>query len=47
MKEGPLMDIRHENDHWTLYIDGRFIGNYDTATEAAIEYERILFGKEN
>ena len=37
--------IVHQQNHYTLTIDGAFIGNYDTVSEAAHEAEDILCGK--
>ena len=35
------MEIKHEQEHYTLYISGKFAGNYDTFGEAVRAYEEI------
>ena len=36
---------RNSKGFYTLYIDGRFEGNYDSYTEAAKAYEEIEWGE--
>ena len=36
---------RNPKGFYTLYIDGRFEGNYDSYTEAAKAYEEIEWGE--
>ena len=36
---------RDSHGYYTLYIDGVFEGNYDTAAEAAKAYEELIWGK--
>ena len=39
------MEIRrNDRGYYEMYIDGKFIGNYDTVGEAAKDYERIRTG---
>ena len=33
------MEIKHEYDHYVLYIHGKFAGSYDTFMEAVNAYE--------
>lgn len=40
-------DIRHEGDHYALYVNGRFHSSHDSATEAANTVDNILDGKED
>ena len=35
------MEIKHEGDHYVLYISGKFSGSYDTFTEAVEAYEEL------
>lgn len=36
---------RDPRGYYTLYINGVFEGNYDTAAEAAQAYEQIVWGE--
>lgn len=36
------MEIRHEQEHYVLYISGKFEGNYDTFTEAVVAYKKKM-----
>lgn len=36
---------RDKRGYYTLYIDGVFEGNYDSAKEAADAYEEIIYGQ--
>ena len=40
-------DIRHEQGHYTLYVNGKFHSTHDTVHEAAIEIDQIMDGKED
>lgn len=44
MSDSSIKIVRHQG-HYTLIIDGTFVGNYDTVSEAAHEAEDILSGK--
>ena len=37
------LDIHHSNtgEYYEMYIDGKFIGNYDTVNEAVQDYEEL------
>lgn len=39
-------DIRHEGDHYALYINGMFHSSHDTVTEAANEIDSIVRAEE-
>ena len=39
-------DIRHEGDHYALYVNGQFYSSHDTVSEAANEIDSILKAQE-
>ena len=40
-----LYDIRSIDDHFEVYVDGKFKCSTDTMTEAVAELEKIMFGE--
>lgn len=45
----PLMEIKHSTtgEFYELYIAGKLEGTYDTAVEAAKDYERMMKEERN
>lgn len=39
------LDIRHNNGHYELYVNGVFYGSYDTIQEAAQDIENLTRGE--
>ena len=41
-KKNIMMKLINNHGHYEMYIDGKFVGSYDTVVEAADDYEKIL-----
>ena len=42
MRDAPEMEVRRDpRGYYTLTVNGRFAGNFETVTEAVIEYETL------
>ena len=37
-----LRIIHDPHGYYTMYIDGKFYGNYDTVSEAVADYESLI-----
>ena len=47
MSKNPIVEIkRNPRGYYTLYIEGDFAGNFDTAQEASNEAEQIIHSEE-